>query len=396
MAFKKSNKINFYYWLVVIFLIIISIVLLTRCKPEKHEFRATPYNIEIPKFFPTHLNLPEDNPLTVEGIELGRNLFYDGRLSGRTHSDSLMSCASCHFQSKSFDCGIEQSKDKDGYPHGLNGEKTSHVVLPLVNLVWNTNGYLWNGAVYGSNPNVFSRNIEDIVVATVLDPYEINGDTSRTVNMIKSIKGYPEMFEKAFGTPDVSMERISKAIAQFVRTLVSSNSRFDKYLRGELQLTDSELSGYELFMTEEGADCFHCHGGSGNPLFTTNLFYNNGKDIVFTDPHDRFSVTNKSYDIGAYKATTLRNIEVTGPYMHDGRFKTIEDVINFYATGVKVTEYTNSLMHHAHNGGNQLTPFQRNNLIAFLKSLTDTTFINNKQQGPPSLLPDGAEPLPRK
>ena len=133
------------------------------------------------------------------------------------------------------------------------------------------------------------------------------------------------------------MKNISRAIAQFVRTLVSADSKFDKYMRGEVQLSQQELNGFILFTTEEGGDCFHCHGSSGNPLFTTNLFYNNGKDTEFNDPRDRFSVTGDESDHGAYKATTLRNISLTGPYMHDGRFATLDEVIDFYSHQVKMS-----------------------------------------------------------
>ncbi len=151
--------------------------------------------------------------------------------------------------------------------------------------------------------------------------------------LFQSIKGYPELFRKAFGTEKVSVKNMGRAIAQFVRTLISSDSRFDKFLAGELQLTASERRGYALFMTEQGGDCFHCHGGEGNPLFTTNLFYNNGKDSVFVDQADRFKITGDQADIGAYKAPTLRNIAFTAPYMHDGRLKTLDEVLTFYNSG---------------------------------------------------------------
>ncbi len=128
------------------------------------------------------------------------------------------------------------------------------------------------------------RNIEDFVRLAVLAKDEMDGDTAVVANLFQSIPGYPELFFQAFGSEKVSFKNIERAIAQFVRTLISANSKFDKYMRGEVQLNPSELNGYVLFTTEEGADCFHCHGGFGNPLFTTNLFYNNGKDTVFSDP----------------------------------------------------------------------------------------------------------------
>jgi len=258
----------------------------------------------------------------------------------------------------------------------------------MINLVWNSNGYLWNGKIYPQNPDVNYRNIENVVPMAILAPHEFNGSIEKTVAMIRSISFYPPMFKAAFGTEEITIDRISKAIAQFVRTLNSSDSRFDKYMRGELQLSSSELNGLVLFTTENGGDCFHCHGGDGNPLFTTNLYYNNGKDTCFTgtfeDPRDRYHVTGNPADIGAYRAPTLRNIEYTAPYMHDGRFTTLDEVLHFYNEGVKNTPYTNSLMHHAINGGVRLTQSQLNDLKAFLLSLSDPGFLTNPDFSKPN------------
>jgi cytochrome c peroxidase len=342
--------------------------------PEEPEpYEPTPYYIDIPYGFPTELNIPEDNPMTVEGIALGRALFYDGRLNGRTHPDSLMSCYSCHRQENSFEIGAPRP-----HPFGVTGHSTHHAMLPMINLVWNPGHFGWNGSV---------SSIEEDVLGVISDPAEFDSSPEKVVNTIKNISSYPEMFQKAFGTPDVTVDRIAKAIAQFVRTLISSDTRFDRYMRGEEQLTPEELRGFVLFTTEEGADCFHCHGGYGNPLFTTNGFYNNGKDSVFTDPYDRFSVTGNEMDKGAYKATTLRNIEFTGPYMHDGRFETLDDVIEFYSHDLVNSPYIDPLMHHIADGGIQLTPQEKSDLMAFIKTLRDETFINNPDFGPPEKLP---------
>ena len=351
-------------------------------------YQPTPYTIDIPKGFPTNLNIPDNNPLTVEGVLLGKYLFYDGRLSGRTDTDSLMSCATCHLQSSSFEAGINNPKFPGGIVHGLNGQPTHHVMLPMINLVWNFSGYGWNGYIYPENPDPNFRNIEEMVRAAVLAKNEIDGDTNRIKALFQNLPGYPELFGKAFGSDQITFYNIEKAIAQFVRTLISANSKFDKYLRGEVQLNQSELHGYVLFTTEEGADCFHCHGGAGNPLFTTHLFYNNGKDTVFTDPMDRYAITGKESDIGAYKATTLRNIELQSPYMHDGRFKTLEEVIDFYSEGLKNTPYVNPLMHHVVDGGVRLTPLEKNDLINFIKTLRDDDFLTNPDFSKPELFPD--------
>ena len=225
---------------------------------------------------------------------------------------------------------------------------------------------------------------------TVVAPDEMCGDTNRTKALIQHLPGYADLFFNAFGSTKVTMENINKAIAQFLRTLNSANSKFDRYMRGEEQLTQQELNGFILFTTEEGADCFHCHGSSGNPLFTTNLFYNNGKDINFSDLRDRYSITGVDKDKGAYKATTLRNISVAGPYMHDGRFKTLDEVIDFYSHHVQMSPYVNPLMHHVAENGVQLTPIEKAELKAFLLTLNDTEFLTNPAFAPPAIFPDGS------
>jgi len=379
----------------IIFIISFGLLLFS-CKkddPESIPYQPIPYNIEIPFGFPTNLNIPADNPMTVEGIELGRYLFYDGRMSGRTHPDSLMSCATCHIQANSFECGIDHPEYIGGFTHGITGKPTPHVMLPMINLVWNSSGYLWNGFIYSENPDDQYRNIEDLVWMGIVAEHEMNSDTNLAKEVIQNIPGYPELFKKAFGSETVTVKNMSRAIAQFIRTFISANSKFDKYLRGELQLSQSELNGFVLFTTEEGADCFHCHGGYGNPLFTTHLYYNNGKDSLFTGPYedtrDRYHITGDPMDYGAYKATTLRNIELTGPYMHDGRFATLNDVIDFYSHHLVWSPYINPLMHHINNGGVQLTPNEKANLKAFIQTLRDNEFLTNPDFGPPDKFPDG-------
>jgi cytochrome c peroxidase len=357
----------------------------------------TPYLLSVP-FFPDSMNIPADNPMTVEGVELGRYLFYDGRLSGNTHKEKLMSCASCHRQENAFECGVNHPKYKGGRPYGLNGEITPHVMLPLFNLAWINEGYLWNGLIsrnnkklgeekYGVPPDpVFHHeNIESLVWMSIVSPHEINGNIEKTVNMIQGIPMYPPMFKKAFGSDTVTIDRINKAIAQFVRSLVSYESRFDRFLDEKAILTESELNGLYLFTTERG-DCFHCHGSPALPLWTTNMFMNNAKDIDFDEPGDRFAVTGNPKDKGKYRVPTLRNIELTGPYMHDGRFKTLDEVLEFYNSGLKRSPYVDPLMINMNHGGMHLTDQDLADLKAFLKTLTDSSFITNPAYSNP--LPD--------
>ncbi len=344
---------------------------------------TTPYIIDIPERFPTILNIPADNPMTVEGVSLGRHLFYDGRLSGNTHPDSLMTCSSCHLQKNSFECGIDHPEYIGGFTHGISGIPTHHVMLPLFNLVWNKEGYLWNGYIHENNPNPERRKLEALVWMGIIAPHEMNGDTNRTKALIESIAMYPPMFKLAFGDEKVTIERISKAVAQFIRSLIAANSKAHRVFRGEESFTNSESRGYNLFVTEEGADCFHCHGTQGTPLWTTNLYYNNAKDSAFNDPRDRFAITGDPSDIGAYRAPSLINCELTGPYMHDGRFSTLEEVIDFYNHALVWSPYIHPLMHKIDDNGAQLAPFQKQDLLNFLKALTDSSFINNPDHSNP-------------
>ncbi len=298
------------------------------CTPHEEEGpKPTPYELPAPLFFPTVNNIPADNPMTEEGVALGKKLFFEEK-----------SCSMCHLEQYSFELGPEGTLEHLG---------TQHTMLPLINLVWNTTGLGWKGEV---------ESLEDMVYAAFTDPNEIHADTAEVVKCLQQSDSYPMLFRKAFGTDKINFTLVEKAIAQYVRSLVSCNSKFDRYLRGEEQLTQDELNGYLLFITEEGADCFHCHGGGSNALFTTNLRYNNGLDA---EAH------------GDFKAPTLRNIALTAPYMHDGRFQTLDEVIDFYSEGVQYSEQISPLMHHVMQGGVQLTPQEKQQLKAFLNTLTD-------------------------
>ncbi len=356
---------------------------------QTNVFQTTPYKISVPRFFPGQLNIVADNPLTEEGITLGRYLFYDGRMSGRTFPDSLMSCSTCHDQAHSFECGMGGAMFPNGQTYGLTGILTPHFMMPMINLAWTNHGFLWNGKVSVENANPAMRTLEDVTWMAIVAPHEIHGDTARVAALFQTIPGYPALFMKAFGSGHVTVKNMGRAIAQFVRTLISADSRFDRYLQGEYQMSPSERNGYVLFMTEQGGDCFHCHGGDGNPLFTTNLFYNNGKDSIFTDPGDRSGITGRLNDIGAYKAPTLRNLVFRPPYMHDGRYKTLDEVLKFYNSELVWSPSISPLMHHIGTHGVKLVPGQLADLKAFLLTLTDSSFVSNPAFSKPDKFPDG-------
>lgn len=304
--------------------------------PSPHDnwvYDPTPYDLTIPAFFPI-LDIPATNPMTVQGVKLGRMLYYDPAL----HQDSAKACATCHIQSHSF------TSDPN--------------VIPHINLGWSKN-FLWNGKVQGK--------LEDIMLFEVKDFFHAN------LSRLQNHPDYPRLFYEAFGTDTITNQLAANALAQFERTMISGNSKYDKVLdqNSGVFFTDEELNGYDLFFTEK-ADCFHCHGGI---LFTDNDFHNNALDA--NPEPGRFDITNSPYDLGKYKAPTLRNIELTGPYMHDGRFETLEQVINFYSEGLHMSETVDPLMKSVHLGGKHLSPKDKSDLLAFLKTLTDTTYISN-------------------
>lgn len=344
------------------------------------KFSATPYQLPDLKFFPRKVNQIEVNRLTVEGIRLGRFLFYDGRLSGSLHPDSLRSCASCHIQQKSFTGeGFQMEKNATELSSDYQSIKTgSHEVLPLINLIYNRNGFFWNGLINDKNTNkgpskgLRYQSLEDVVWISIESKDCMGGSIDQTVDLISSIELYQPMFKKAFGTEKVSIERIDKAIAQFLRSIIAFRFKLYGVLNGEKKFEPDELRGYELFHSEK-AGCFHCHAGS--LLMTTNEYYNNGLMMDSLDSRDRFLFTNYLKDKGAYRAPSLINCEITGPYMHDGRYKSLDEVLDFYSEGIQYTDFTDPLIKGAIEGGIKLTRTEKNDLKAFLLTLTDRSIL---------------------
>lgn len=329
----------------------------TQPEPEV-TYTPTPYQLKIPTGFPQPV-LPTFNPMTVEGVQLGRMLYYDSILS-----TNGLKCASCHQPAHSFSSPIYTFQ---------NGDISS--VPPHINLAWNPD-YNWDG----------SAPIMDHIPLGDLTPAIFNPNFPLLVQKLKNHPQYPGLFRKAFGVKDLALIsydelklKISYAIIQFVRTMISYNSKFDKFVRHELPpgaWTSEEMDGYITFFTEKG-DCFHCHG---TVLLTSNTFNNNGLDTVFTGINrGRYIVTGNPNDLGKFSAPTLRNIELTAPYMHDGRLQTLEDVVEFYNSGVCLNSPNIDpiMTKPAKLTGLHLTTQDKANLIAFLKTFTDTTYLYN-------------------
>jgi cytochrome c peroxidase len=313
---------------------------------------ATPLPFHVPAGFPQP-NLPDDNPLTVEGVALGRALFYDRRLS----RGGAQSCASCHLASRAF-------SDHVAFSRGADGTSGTRNAMPLFNLAWSSS-FAWDG----SKPKV-----RDQALAAMVNPKEMHADPAQVTAVLARDPAIMEKFRAAFGTPDVTASRVTLALEQYLLTILSADAKFDRAMRGEAKLSDEEKEGFALFMTEfdpargrRGADCFHCHGG---PLFTDYDFKNNGLDAKAGND-TRAAVTRRPEDTGKFKTPSLRNVAVTGPYMHDGRFTTLEDVIAHYDHGVIRSRTLDPNLAKHPDDGLKLTSADQRALLAFLRTLTD-------------------------
>lgn len=313
----------------------------------------TPYEIDIPFGFPD-MDIPENNAMTLEGVELGRRLFYDPVLS----ADNTQSCASCHAQSFAF------TDNNRRFSVGIDGIKGTRNSMTLVNAGWLLH-MNWDGS---------ADDLEKQAFEPVTNPLEMHHTWPGAVAELQAHPTYPDLFFEAFGTRTIDSTLVVKALAQFERTMISSNSKWDRYIRGDAQLSDAEAKGFEIFFTEKG-DCFHCHS---TILFTDNDFHNNGLDSVFVDT-GLANVTGNANDVGRFKTPTLRNLVFTAPYMHDGRFATIEEVVDFYSEGIKFSPTIDPLMKNVDQGGVNLTLEEKANLIAFLMVLTDSSFVTNPE-----------------
>lgn len=331
-------------------------------------FTTTPYTLEL-KGSISPPQLPEDNPLTKEGIELGRRLFYDPILS----DDSSQSCASCHNQERAF---TDNGKALSVGIRNLKGGRNS---MPIFNLAWHSHGFFWDGR---------SNLLRHQTLMPIQDPLEMDESLEDVVTKLSNHPDYPSRFQAAFSGAIVDQTNISLALEQFLLSIVSVNSKFDQVMKGEMEFTEAEARGAEFFNSEfipdgpnaqRGGDCFHCHG---NSLFMAKEYMNNGLDSVFTD-NGLMSHTGSPFDQGLFKVPSMRNISVTGPYMHDGRFSTLEEVLEFYSTGVQGNSLTIDPNMHALTFKLNLTETEKSDLIAFLNTLTDTEYLTNPKYSNP-------------
>lgn len=328
-------------------------------KSAKTQLRTFPLSIS--KRLP-QAAVPEDNVPTIEGVALGERLFHEPRLS----KNNQQSCASCHDRSAAFaDAGKR-------FSIGAEGQVGSRNAMPLFNLIWEKE-FFWDGRVAG---------LRNQVLKPIQDAHEMNESLDRVSVKLGKDGGYADGFAKVFGDPVISSERMGLALEQYLHTLISQDSKFDRAVLKQTQLTPSEARGLQLFVTENdprrglrGADCFHCHGGM---LFTDHAFHNNGLRL---DPKDigRMAVTRLPFDRGKFKTPSLRNIALTAPYMHDGRFGTLEEVVEHYDKGVQRSDTLDPNLAKHPDEGLGLTSSEKADLVAFLRTLTDEAFTGQRE-----------------
>jgi cytochrome c peroxidase len=332
----------------IISLLVVVLIIATACARERHRGTTahkphlTPLQIDYPHYVPK-LIVPAGNETTVEGVALGRRIYYDPLLSqgGPLNGNA---CASCHAQAFGF---------------AKVGPKTPPV-MPHVNLGWTT-VFLWDGHKQGTLEQVMTFEAEEFFKADL--------------TLFQNDETYRQDFKAIYGDDTITYQRIGDMLAQFLRTVNSFNSPADKFLQRKGQLSESEQRGYEIFTTNVG-NCSTCHTVG---RFTDGQVHNIGLNAEFSG-YDRghYTVTNDEKHMGAFRTPTLRNVALRGPYMHDGRFSTLEEVVEFYNSGVKPSPALDPMITRGGEGTNlNLSEQQKTDLVNFMKALTDTSFTNN-------------------
>ena len=312
----------------------------------------TPIYFEVPEGWPKPHYDFKNNPVSEEGFQLGRKLFYDPILS----RDNTISCASCHLQATGF------THVDHELSHGVDGKIGTRNSLALMNLAWSKD-FMWDGGV---------NHLEVQPLNPITSPFEMDETLEHVVQKLQQIQDYPDLFERVFGSSKITGQLTLKALSQFVVMLKSSNSKYDKVIRKETSFNEQEQKGYELFKQH----CASCHR---EPLFTSDQFEYNGLAVDPTlNDIGRMKITGRKEDSLRFKVPTLRNVQFTYPYMHDGRFKTLTEVIKHYNSLSR-----NKLLPKEFLEPMNLTDNNRVDIVAFLKTLTDNEFLFNPKYGYP-------------
>lgn len=326
----------------------IILLLLTACsKPEGFVDSA---------YFPDDFPAVANNQLIENSqiVRLGRQLFFEKALS----ANGKVSCGSCHLIEKSFTDGEALSAI------GISGVRLGRHSPALINLAYMNSGLFWDGG---------AKNLESLIFAPLTHPDEMAADLKKVEMFLKADDQYAESLKSAFGVEEVRIQYAAKAIAQFLRTLVSDQSKYDSVRRKQLIFNEMEQKGYLIFKE----NCSGCHQ---EPLLTDNSYHNNGLDTAFSIENEslfsgRYRISHDEADIGKFKTPTLRNIALTAPYMHDGRFESLQEVLEHYASGIKNSATLAGELKNEESSGFNYTAEEKEQLKAFLLTLTDYNFI---------------------
>ncbi|NNV54163.1 cytochrome-c peroxidase [Limnovirga soli] len=308
----------------------------------------------LPVNFPEPVYNLAANPVSWDGFQLGKSLFYDPILS----KDNSVSCGSCHIATSAF------TQHGHTVSHGINDQLGKRNSLSLVNLAWGKD-FFWDGGVH---------NFDLVAFNPIQNPVEMDETVANVIVKLQQISAYKQQFKAAFGSEEITTQTFTKALSQFMLCMVSANSKYDQYVRKEnnITLTTDELDGLALVK----AKCSNCHA---TDLFTDGSFRNNGLSSSFEKDMGRYNVTLMPEDMGKFKVPTLRNLTYSTPYMHDGRFTTLEQVLNHYSSGVKATATLDSTLLNNGTTGIALSDGEKQHIIAFLKTLDDESFIRDKR-----------------
>jgi len=302
-----------------------------------------------PANFPSPAYHFDTNPVTQAGFELGRKLFYEPRLS----RDNTVSCGSCHIQASAF------THHGHDISHGIDDRLGKRNSPPVMNLAWST-AFMWDGGI-------FDLDLQPVAPITAHE--EMDESIENVLQKLKAAPGYPELFREAFGSREITTATMLKALSQFMVMCISSNSKYDSVMN-ELGpvFTGTEASGYKVFQQK----CSSCHS---EPLFTDHSFRNNGIGIGYNNDSGRYAVTLNKEDLYKFRVPSLRNLKYTAPYMHDGRYYTLDAVLDQYSLHMKPMENLDTLLQKDGVTGIPLTMQERIDLIAFLNTLNDPVFI---------------------
>ncbi len=309
--------------------------------------------VDLPSNFPPPVYNLSENPITDKGFDLGKRLFYDGRLS----RDGIVSCGFCHQQPSAF------THHGHDLSHGVEGRLGRRNAPSIVNVIWQKT-FFWDGGV---------NHLEFVPLNAIENENEMGETLQGVIAKLNSIETYRKDFKEAYGIDEITSTAFLKSLAQYTSSLISANSRYDRYVRGEGELlTNEEMEGMQLFRTK----CNSCHA---TDLFTDGSYRNNGITDDFRFDKGREEVTLNAADRGKFKVPTLRNIEYTDPYFHDGSAGSLEAVLQHYASGVKATPTLDPILQNGGRVGIEMSDTDQKKIIAFLKTLTDQQFLHDKR-----------------